>query len=144
MAETDEIVIPPEGDGEPLPPPKPRRPHVKGITFRDFDHVKDFEDLVRTVVTLCNPEEQERLREMEDWIVKNEGTWVLAEGFNSLRKMRAPGFLQRDSTHSWAMCFTPRVGQVKEGLLCSGYSGMEQSKTTSFSSLDRTGRTISS
>ena len=72
--------------------------------------MKDFEDLVRTVVTLCNPEEQERLREMEDWIVKNEvrlfqnlkttmskgqkssagrykicaqGTWVLAEGFNS-------------------------------------------------------------
>ena len=78
-----------------------------------MQHVKDFEDLVRTVVTLCNPEEQERLREMEDWIVKNEvclfqnhntttskgqslqlegtkdvktcaqGTWVLAEGFNS-------------------------------------------------------------
>merc|ERR1712025_997071 len=24
-----------------------------------------------------------RLREMEDWIVKNEGTWVLAEGFNT-------------------------------------------------------------
>merc|ERR1712130_564787 len=40
-------------------------------------------DLVRTVVTLCSAEEQERLREMEDWIVKNEGTWVLAEGFNS-------------------------------------------------------------
>ena len=37
-----------------------------------LQHVKDFEDLVRTVVTLCNPEEQERLREMEDWIVKNE------------------------------------------------------------------------
>ena len=37
-----------------------------------MQHVKDFEDLVRTVVTLCNPEEQERLREMEDWIVKNE------------------------------------------------------------------------
>ena len=34
--------------------------------------MKDFEDLVRTVVTLCSPEEQERLREMEDWIVKNE------------------------------------------------------------------------
>ena len=40
MAETEEqIVIPPEvdADGQPLPPPKPRRPHVKGITFRDFD-----------------------------------------------------------------------------------------------------------
>ena len=47
-----------------------------------FQHVKDFEDLVRTIVTLCNTEEQERLREMEDWIVKNEGTWVLSEGFN--------------------------------------------------------------
>lgn len=86
MADTQEqLVIPPEAsqDGEPLPPPKPRKPHEKGIVFRDFDHVKDFEDLVRTVVTLCNGEEQERLREMEDWIVKNEGTWVLAEGFNS-------------------------------------------------------------
>lgn len=28
-------------------------------------------------------EEQDRLREMEDWIIKNEGTWVLAEGFNA-------------------------------------------------------------
>ena len=40
MAETEEnVIIPPELDanGEPLPPPKPRRPHVKGITFRDFD-----------------------------------------------------------------------------------------------------------
>ena len=44
--------------------------------------MKDFEDLVRTIVTLCSSEEQERLREMEDWIVKNEGTWVLSEGFN--------------------------------------------------------------
>ena len=35
---------------------------------------------------------------------------------------RAPGFLQRDSTHSWVMFFTLRVGQVKEGLLCSGWS----------------------
>jgi len=86
MAETEEnVIIPPELDanGEPLPPPKPRRPHVKGITFRDFDHVKDFEDLVRTVVQLCNSDMQERLREMEDWIVKGDGTWVLAEGFNS-------------------------------------------------------------
>ena len=45
--------------------------------------MKDFEDLVRTIVTLCSGEEQERLREMEDWIVKAEGTWVLAEGFNT-------------------------------------------------------------
>ena len=48
-----------------------------------FQHVKDFEDLVRTIVTMCSSEEQERLREMEDWIVKNEGTWVLSEGFNT-------------------------------------------------------------
>jgi len=63
-------------------PKKERKPHEKGISFRKFDHVKDFEDLVRTVVILCNEEDQERLREMEEWIVKNEGTWVLAEGFN--------------------------------------------------------------
>lgn len=43
----------------------------------------DFEDLVRTIVTMLDPDEQDRLREMEDWIIKNEGTWVLAEGFNS-------------------------------------------------------------
>ena len=43
--------------------------------------MKDFEDLVKTIVNLLNDEEQDRLREMEDWIVKNEGTWVLAEGF---------------------------------------------------------------
>ena len=52
------------------------------IYILQFQHVKDFEDLVRTIVTLCSGEEQERLREMEDWIVKNEGTWVLSEGFN--------------------------------------------------------------
>ncbi len=45
--------------------------------------MKDFEDLVRTIVTLVDPEDQDRLREMEDWIIKNEGTWVLSEGFNS-------------------------------------------------------------
>jgi hypothetical protein len=27
-------------------------------------------------------EEQDRLREMEEWIVKDEGAWVLGEGFN--------------------------------------------------------------
>jgi len=71
-----------DGDEPPMPR-KERKPHEKGISFREFDHVKDFEDLVRTVVTLCNEEDQERLREMEDWIIKNEGAWVLAEGFNS-------------------------------------------------------------
>lgn len=44
--------------------------------------MNDFEDLVRTIVTLVDQEEQDKLREMEDWIVKNEGTWVLSEGFN--------------------------------------------------------------
>jgi len=83
----EQIQIPTEAgtgeDGEPVIPKKEKKPHEKGICFREFDHVKDFEDLVRTVVTMCNGDEQERLREMEDWIVKNEGTWVLAEGFNS-------------------------------------------------------------
>ena len=32
---------------------------------------------------MLNPEEQDRLREMEDWIIKGEGTWVLSEGFNA-------------------------------------------------------------
>jgi len=81
----DQIEIPTEvADGdEPVIPRKERKPHEKGITFREFDHVKDFEDLVRTVVTMCNQEEQESLREMEEWIVKSEGAWVLAESFNS-------------------------------------------------------------
>eukprot|EP00091_Calanus_sinicus_P002681 TRINITY_DN12770_c0_g1_i1.p1 TRINITY_DN12770_c0_g1~~TRINITY_DN12770_c0_g1_i1.p1 ORF type:complete len:304 (+),score=76.09 TRINITY_DN12770_c0_g1_i1:847-1758(+) len=81
----EQIQIPTEAadGGEPVMPRKEKKPHEKGITFREFDHVKDFEDLVRTVVTKCDGDEQERLREMEDWIVKNEGTWVLAEGFNS-------------------------------------------------------------
>lgn len=84
MAEQEQIEIPPEAEGgEVVMPKKEKKPHEKGITFREFDHVKDFEDLVRTVVTLCDGDEQERLREMEDWIVKNEGTWVLAEGFNT-------------------------------------------------------------
>ena len=43
--------------------------------------MKDFEELVKTVVNLLDDEGQDRLREMEDWIIKNEGTWVLAEGF---------------------------------------------------------------
>jgi hypothetical protein len=27
------------------------------------------------------PEEQDRLREMEEWIIKDAGTWVLSESF---------------------------------------------------------------
>jgi len=101
---------------------------VKGITFRDFDHVKDFEDLVRTVVTLCSPEEQERLREMEDWIVKNEGTWVLAEGFNSF----LGNVLHKEG---W-----PSEGRIA----CSGYLAMGLSRTTLFSFSVKTGRITSS
>jgi len=82
MAGTEEEIVAPGAEGEEIPK-KEKKPHVKGITFREFDHVKDFEDLVRTVVTLCNQDEQERLREMEDWLVKKEGTWVLAESFNN-------------------------------------------------------------
>ena len=36
---------------------------------------------------MLSGEEQDRLREMEDWIIKNEGTWVLAEGFNTFLGM---------------------------------------------------------
>ena len=43
--------------------------------------MKDFEDLVKTIVNALDDEGQDRLREMEDWIIKDEGTWVLAEGF---------------------------------------------------------------
>jgi len=65
------------------PVKKNQKPKEPPVTFREFNHTKDFEDLVRTIVTMLDPEEQDRLREMEDWIIKNEGTWVLAEGFNS-------------------------------------------------------------
>jgi len=72
----------PEGE-EIEKPKKSQKPKEPPVTFREFEHTKDFEDLVRTVVTMLNPEEQDRLREMEDWIIKGEGTWVLAEGFNA-------------------------------------------------------------
>lgn len=52
------------------------------VWFLSLQHTADFEDLVREIVTMLDPEEQDRLREMEDWIIKNEGTWVLSEGFN--------------------------------------------------------------
>jgi len=75
---------PPPAEGAEVEVPKKcQKPKEPPVTFRDFEHTKDFEDLVRTVVTMLNPEEQDRLREMEDWIIKGEGTWVLAEGFNA-------------------------------------------------------------
>lgn len=85
MADQEEPpTLPPEGDEAPVEVPKKNQtPKEPPITFRDFNHTQDFEDLVRTIVTLLSNEEQDRLREMEDWIIKNEGTWVLAEGFNA-------------------------------------------------------------
>ena len=38
---------------------------------------------MRTIVTMLDPDEQDRLREMEEWIMKGEGTWVLSESFNT-------------------------------------------------------------
>lgn len=61
-------------------------------------HTKEFEDLVRTVVTKLNVEEQDRLREMEDWIIKDEGTWVLAEGFNAFLGKNFSKLIRPNST----------------------------------------------
>ena len=37
-AEEQTLEIPTDGgDGEPVMPKKERKPHIKGITFRDFD-----------------------------------------------------------------------------------------------------------
>lgn len=81
MAASEPNTIPTEDEGA-LPPKKNQKPSEPPVTFREFDHTADFEDLVREIVTMLDPEEQDRLREMEDWIIKNEGTWVLSEGFN--------------------------------------------------------------
>ena len=34
--------------------------------------MKDFEDLLKTIVNLLDDDEQDRLREMEDWIIKGQ------------------------------------------------------------------------
>jgi len=83
MAEQEIPIAPPAEEGEePVPVPKrDQKPKEPPVTFREFDHMKDFEDLVKTIVNLLDDDEQDRLREMEDWIIKDEGTWVLAEGF---------------------------------------------------------------
>merc|ERR1739844_650556 len=82
MAEQEIPIAPPADGDEPIEGPKrDQKPKEPPVTFREFDHMKDFEDLVKTIVNLLNDEEQDRLREMEDWIIKDEGTWVLAEGF---------------------------------------------------------------
>jgi len=75
-----------EGEGAEIPeapPKKNQKPAEPPVTFREFDHASDFEDLVRTIVTMLDPDEQDRLREMEEWIIKGEGTWVLSESFNT-------------------------------------------------------------
>ena len=36
-AEEQQLEIPTDGDGEPVIPKKERKPHIKGITFREFD-----------------------------------------------------------------------------------------------------------
>ncbi len=41
----------------------------------------DFEDLVSTTIDLLSHEEQNRLYEMEMWIMNNEGVWVLDDSF---------------------------------------------------------------
>lgn len=55
-------------------PPKP-------ITFRELDHMGDFEEFVRDVIDVLTHEEQNRLYEMEMWIMNNEGVWVLDDTF---------------------------------------------------------------
>ncbi len=44
----------------------------------------DFEDLVSTVIDLLTHEEQNRLYEMEMWIMNGEGVWVLDDSFIDL------------------------------------------------------------
>lgn len=88
--------------------------------FGPFQHMADFEDLVRTIVTMLDPEEQDRLREMEDWIIKNEGTWVLAEGFN--------GFLGR-VLHDKALPSEGRVAMLR--LLAFGAAQVSASSADS-------------
>ena len=44
--------------------------HDLFLKYVFLQQVQDFEDLVRAVVSFCSAEEQERLREMEEWIVK--------------------------------------------------------------------------
>merc|ERR1719270_3358797 len=104
-----------------------KKPHERGIVFRDFDQVKDFEDLVRAVVGHCSIEEQERLREMEDWIVKGDGTWSVlwlvivasrsrsgcARWRTGLLRVMEPGSSLRASILSWARCSVVLTGRQK-------------------------------
>ena len=53
----------------------------------------DFEDLVRDVIDLLTHEEQNRLYEMEMWIMNGEGVWVLDDSFIAFlgRILQDPG-----------------------------------------------------
>jgi len=53
----------------------------KPITFRELDHMGDFEDFVQNVIDFLTHEEQNRLYEMEMWIMNGEGVWVLDDSF---------------------------------------------------------------
>ena len=44
-------------------------------------HMGDFEEFVRDVIDVLTHEEQNRLYEMEMWIMNNEGVWVLDDTY---------------------------------------------------------------
>ena len=46
-----------------------------------LQHLGDFEDFVRDAIDLLTHEEQNRLYEMEMWIMNGEGVWVLDDTF---------------------------------------------------------------
>ena len=46
-----------------------------------LQHMGDFEEFVRDVIDVLTHEEQNRLYEMEMWIMNNEGVWVLDDTY---------------------------------------------------------------
>ena len=55
-------------------------PHFQPL-FKTFQHMGDFEEFVRDVIDLITHEEQNRLYEMELWIMNGEDVWVLDDTF---------------------------------------------------------------
>ena len=51
------------------------------ILSYSLQHMGDFEEFVRDVIDVLTHEEQNRLYEMEMWIMNNEGVWVLDDTF---------------------------------------------------------------
>ena len=49
--------------------------------YSSLQHMGDFEEFVRDVIDVLTHEEQNRLYEMELWIMNNEGVWVLDDTF---------------------------------------------------------------